>query len=56
MGERTNITWSTMNVQLALYTAGCHNEDDKLLNNDNVSINTHLRTSCAIHVLTVSTG
>ena len=47
---------STMNVQLAYYTAGCHADGDKLLNNGDVSIDTHLQTSCAVHVLTVSTG
>ena len=47
-----------MNVQLALFTAGCHTEGDKLLNNGNVRIDTHthLQTSYAAHVLTVSTG
>ena len=47
---------SSMNVQLDQYTAGCHTEGDKLLNNGNVSIDTHLQTSCTVHVLTVSTG
>ena len=44
---------SSMNVQLAQYTADGHTEGD---NNGNVSIDTHLQTSCTVHVLTVSTG
>ena len=38
-----------MNVQLGYYTAGGHTKGDKLLNNSNLSIDTHLWTRYAVH-------